>query len=270
MKPSDTMKVVTRWFIDLLYGLWPRAVPGMACLDRCKIISHRGLWDNRTVFENSIAAFDRARDRGAWGIEFDIRWTRDLVPIVFHDRDMKRMFGNPVPVSSLAWSEVHRDYPAIPALGEVLDRYGKALHLMIEIKEEVYPDPTYQNGVLRGIFAPLEPGADFHLLSLQPDMFSLIDFVSPRVFLPIAELNTRRLSNLSIREGYGGIAGHYLMLTNNRLEEHRRVGQTVGTGFIRSGNCLFRELHRGIEWIFTNHAVKLLSVLRTAKGQRPA
>jgi glycerophosphoryl diester phosphodiesterase len=41
------------------------------------------------------------------------------------------------------------------------------------------------------------------------------------------------------------------------IQRHHRQGQKLGTGFIASRYCLYRELDRGVDWIFTNHALKL-------------
>ena len=42
---------------------------------------------------------------------------------------------------------------------------------------------------------------------------------------------------------------------------HAAQGQRLGTGFPASKNCLFRELNRGIEWVFTNNAVALQRII---------
>ncbi|MBW1898832.1 MAG: hypothetical protein JRI61_07215 [Deltaproteobacteria bacterium] len=128
---------------------------------------------------------------------------------------------------------------------------------MLEIKKEFYPDPEYQNQVLQKIFAPLRPFKDFHILSLSPEMFPLITFIDKSIFLPIAELNFTALSSMALKNNYCGITGHYLFLSNSILQKHRSVGQKIGTGFISSRNALFRELNRGVDWIFSNHAEKL-------------
>ena len=31
----------------------------------------------------------------------------------------------------------------------------------------------------------------------------------------------------------------------------------MATGYVNSKNCLFRELNRGVEWIFSDNAVEL-------------
>jgi glycerophosphoryl diester phosphodiesterase len=52
------------------------------------IIGHRGA--SRYAPENSLAAFRRALDDGADGIEFDVRLARDGVPVIIHDDTLRR------------------------------------------------------------------------------------------------------------------------------------------------------------------------------------
>ena len=91
-------------------------------------------------------------------------------------------------------------------------------------------------------------------------MFKLIDFVPATTFLPIAQLNVRQLSEISIQANYGGILGHYLLLTKEYLNKHKMQNQMVGTAYIKSRNSLFRELNRGVEWIFSNNAIEIQSI----------
>lgn len=246
--------------IDHIYAKIPRPLPDREKLDGCRIISHRGAHDNQTVFENTPAAFDRIRDAGVWGIEFDIRWTRDLHPVVFHDESLQRVYGHSLNIRELTLSELKSSFAMIPTLKEVIDTYAKKLHLMVELKEEIYPDPVYQSGILQNLFAALEPAVDFHFLSLNPELFKMIEFMPPPAFLPIAELNVARLSGLSICENYGGILGHYLLLTASVLKKHQDHHQKVGTGFVNSKQCLLRELNRGANWIFSDNAIGLQTV----------
>ena len=246
---------------DLLYAIWPQPIPGKDRLAQCKIISHRGEYDNQTIYENTLPAFDKVMDHGVWGVELDVRWTKDLHPVVFHDRTTQRVFHGNFCICDFPLAQLKEKYPSIPSLKEVITRYGKTLHLMVEIKEETYSNPEVQNRRLKDLFSSLEPQIDYHFLSLQPNMFKLIDYVPPQTFLPVAELNVRELSHIAIEKHYGGITGHFLMLNNSYLKKHHLNNQLVGTGFVRSKNCLYRELNRGIEWIFTNHAVKLQTIV---------
>ena len=55
------------------------------------IIAHRG--DGKHAPENTFAAFKRAIDAGADGIELDVRLAKDGVAVVFHDSSLKRIAG---------------------------------------------------------------------------------------------------------------------------------------------------------------------------------
>lgn len=53
------------------------------------IIAHRG--ESGRAPENTFAAFRRAIEAGADGIEFDVQLARDKVPVVIHDSKLKRL-----------------------------------------------------------------------------------------------------------------------------------------------------------------------------------
>jgi glycerophosphoryl diester phosphodiesterase len=243
--------------VDRIFEKCPRPVPSKKNLNLCRIISHRGVYDNSTILENTLEAVEGVKRSGIWGVEIDIRWTKDLVPVVIHDRDLKRLFDAPVQVSEQTVSYIKTRFPGIPALEEVVNKFGKDLHLMVEIKKEHYPDPVYQNKVLKHIFRDLQPVENYHLLSLNPEMFDLIGFVPPKVCLTISTKNVGPYSRLALNRRFGGITGHYLLVSNRMILRHHQKNQKVGTGFVQSLNCLFRELNRGVDWIFSDNSVKL-------------
>lgn len=247
--------------IDFIYMLLPRHAPDPEKLRSCKIVSHRGEHDNITVSENTLAAFDGALGQGLWGIEFDIRWTGDLQPVVAHDPDLKRVFGIETTIAAVEFAQLRSQCPQVPLLSEVVSRYGRKMHLMVELKEETYPDIDRQNAIFRDCFASLKPGRDYHLMSLAPEMFDRITFVPAATCVPIAMLNMSKLSRLSLEKNYGGVAGHYLLLTSAILKKHQKKGQPTGTGYPASKNCLFREVNRGVEWIFSNKAGELQAII---------
>jgi glycerophosphoryl diester phosphodiesterase len=264
---KDILMRITLWLeerllrvVDCFYAYLSQPIPDKELLKQCKIVSHRGEHDNKTVFENTISAFDRVKKAGVWGIEFDIRWTKDLQPVVFHDTNLQRVFKSDIEVNKVTLAELKEQCHLIPSLSEVIQKYSKTLHLMVEIKEEEYPDPVYQNNVLKDLFDPLKPQIDFHFISLRPEMFMLINFAPSSTFLPSARLNVKQLSNQALLKNYRGITGHYFLIIDTILKKHHKQNQRVGTGFIGSKNCLSRELNRGIEWIFSNNAVALQNI----------
>jgi len=246
--------------VDSLFAVWPQQVPTRQALESAKIIAHRGEHDNISIFENTLAAFDQVLERGIWGIECDIRWTHDLVPVIIHDPSGYRVFGKSLHISQIDYTELREEIPLIPTLAEVIDRYGGKMHLMIELKDEFHPEPQQQKQILSEQLSKLVPGRDYHFLSLDPELFERVDFVPAAVCYPVSETNASVLSWISIERKLGGLTGHFLLLTNQLKRRHELADQTIGTGFITSKNCLFRELNRGIEWIFTNHALKLKKI----------
>ncbi len=102
--------------------------------------------------ENTCAAFDRGLDAGADGLEFDVRLTRDGVPVVCHDATLDRTTDASGPLS--AWTAADLagvdagfrfrgtsgGWPfrgrgvRVPLLREVLERYGRR-PLVVELKD---------------------------------------------------------------------------------------------------------------------------------------
>lgn len=70
------------------------------------IIAHRGASAHSP--ENTFAAFQRAIEAGADGIEFDVRLAKDVVPIVFHDATLIRLAKDKRRVADLTGEELNR------------------------------------------------------------------------------------------------------------------------------------------------------------------
>ena len=226
----------------------------------CKIISHRGAHNSSGILENTLAAFNRAAGADVWGIELDIRWTRDREPVVFHDADLWRLFGRRHDLARLPLQPLQRRFPEIACLAEVVARWGKRVHLFIEVKQQPWPPPEDQALRLQQVLAPLTPVEDFHLLSLSPRVPQTLAWAPRQARVTVAAGWLAAHSRLALRHEWGGICGHYLLLTRAMITAHQAVGRMVGTGYPRSRNCLYRELHRGVDWIFSNHAVELQKI----------
>jgi glycerophosphoryl diester phosphodiesterase len=277
--PKPTLKVeaamhIPLWFqttilsiIDRFYRHRPYPMPDRARLENCKLISHRGEYDNRRVFENTFEAFDAVMAGGVWGIECDLRWTMDHQPVICHDNNLRRLYGSDVAINEMRLSDLLTAFPAIPTLEEAILRFGRRVHLMVEIKAVQEPGPHIQNKVLGELFSRLRPVADYHLISLDPSTLVTFDFLPTSALLPIAQLEIERFSRIVQEKNYGGLLGHYAWLTNQVIERHHGLGQQVGTGFVNSLNCLYRELNREVEWIFSDCAVRLQKDLSKILGK---
>jgi glycerophosphoryl diester phosphodiesterase len=108
------------------------------------IIGHRGAAGHAP--ENTEAAFAAAVALGADAVEFDIQFTSDGYPVVFHDETLERMAGVPVRVrdyteSVLKGFDIGFRHGArfrgerIPCLEEVARAVPPPLELHVELKD---------------------------------------------------------------------------------------------------------------------------------------
>ena len=101
--------------------------------------AHRGLHSrDRRIPENSLPAFRRAAREG-YGIELDVRLSKDGKVVVFHDDTLDRVCGVPARVDELTWEELRalRLYGTderIPLFSEVLRSIHGAAALIVELK----------------------------------------------------------------------------------------------------------------------------------------
>lgn len=99
------------------------------------IISHRGIHDNQTVYENTLQAIKKAQDKN-YIIEIDVRITKDNQIVVFHDSNTKRITGIDKIVEESTYQELNdQNIIHIPLLEEVLDLVSGKVPLLIEIKQ---------------------------------------------------------------------------------------------------------------------------------------
>jgi glycerophosphoryl diester phosphodiesterase len=70
------------------------------------IIGHRGA--SAVAPENTMAAFREAIAAGCDGIEFDVRLTRDGIPVIIHDNTLRRTAGLTARVADLTWAELEQ------------------------------------------------------------------------------------------------------------------------------------------------------------------
>ncbi|MGN0518356.1 MAG: glycerophosphodiester phosphodiesterase family protein [Acutalibacteraceae bacterium] len=103
--------------------------------------AHRGLHNNDgPAPENSLAAFRKAVDAGL-GMELDIQLTKDKIPVVFHDYNLKRACGVDKRVDELTLNDLKQlklfnSKEKIPTFKEFLRTVDGKTPLIIEYKIE--------------------------------------------------------------------------------------------------------------------------------------
>ncbi len=108
--------------------------------DPVHIVAHRGFWKSEAArgAQNSKASFREAMNHNLWGSEFDVKLTKDLVPVVFHDRVIN---GKSIAGSTYAElkNEVLPNGEKLPTLDEFLSSIPKDTftRLVFELKAPI-------------------------------------------------------------------------------------------------------------------------------------
>lgn len=173
-----------------------------------KIIAHRGA--STYAPENTLAAFKKALEQQADGIELDVRLSKDNVPVICHDATINRTSSGKGYIHKKTVSELkkhdfgsyfHKKFKdeKIPTLEEVLQLIGDAeitlnielkngpiipLHLEREVLNLVYKY-NFQNRVIYSSFdhislqrlAQLDPNAKIGLI-FHMNLIHLFDYVA--------------------------------------------------------------------------------------------
>jgi glycerophosphoryl diester phosphodiesterase len=122
------------------------------------VIAHRGA--SAACPENTHAAFERALELGADGIELDLQLSRDGGVVVYHDRTLKKVGhgGRRIGQVDLAelreldvgtWMHPRFRAERMPTLHEVLERYGARTRLLLELKLEAEDGPARRRRLLQ-------------------------------------------------------------------------------------------------------------------------
>lgn len=79
-----------------------------------RLIAHRGGVVEDKFPDNSAPALAAAVARGYWGVEVDIRETKDGVLVMRHDPDLKAYYGDPRQLADLTYAELEALKPKVP------------------------------------------------------------------------------------------------------------------------------------------------------------
>lgn len=246
--------------VDLIFSILLQRTPSLLEARNVKLIAHRGAHKYK-FRENTLKGFEICINHKLWGIEFDIRWTKDYEPILLHDNNASHIFHRPdVIPDQLTIFELKKEIPEIPTLEEVVQKHGQKIHFMIELKGG-FSSQSQQIERLMEVLSPLQPIRDYHLLSLNPQELLSVSEVTKEAMIGISILNTKAISQFVIANSLGGHCGQYLLLNRNLQRQHEIFHQKVGTGYISSKNSLYREINRGVEWIYTNNPIEIQNEL---------
>ena len=172
MHPIFIVLIILLSLAALAIGLWLFMVwPGRRHAEMKKFTevkyAHRGL-HGEGVAENSLSAFAAAKEQG-FGIELDVRLSKDGELVVFHDADLSRVAGREGKVIDFTAEELSAmslsgTSDGIPTFRQVLDLIDGAVPLIVEIKMG-----TGESGVAEKLVEVIEGyEGDFVVESFHP------------------------------------------------------------------------------------------------------
>lgn len=223
------------------------------------VIAHRGA----SVYEpeNTLSAFRRALDMGADAIEFDVRRSKEGLPVVIHDEDLRRVAGVDRKVSELTLEELKKikvfgkDF--IPTLDEVLAELNNRTTLFIEIKDEGIENKVVESvkkyGVCNNV---LVISFNYTVLAKVKEIFSKLDIglLTNRYPIPIKEAT--RLKAFAILPKYN--------LTSLQLvKEIHSKGLKVYVWTINDPSLALKMISYGVDGIATDNPMLKARIIQT-------
>ena len=217
------------------------------------IIGHRGA--SAVAPENTIAAFQAAIDAGADGIEFDVRLSRDGVPVVIHDDTLYRTHGIRQRVGEMTLNDLNKvDVPSLEQLFELFESNKLILYLemkdiQIELAEACCRLVEEYDLKDRVVFECFEHFALEVVKGIDPTLKTAALFQPPSSFI------LKRAQAIGASE----IALHH-RLTNKRLVEKARLANLkVVTWTVDDPAWVERARAHGVHALITNNPSALIA-----------
>ena len=248
------------------------------------IIAHRGA--SALAPENTLAAFKKAIDDHSEGIEFDVRLTKDGVPVVFHDSDLKRICGVEEKVSALtatelmalnagSWfNEKNRAIAHESFESEKIPTLKSTLEFLKGFKGKIYIELKAKNANVQllakavcDLVKTTELGSQVIIKSFKLDAIPLVKGYLPEVstaslFTPKVMTVLRkekRLINISKELGADRLSLHFSLATRKlmRKAKKQRIPVTIWT--VDNPRWVNRAIELRIDHIITNDPATLIA-----------
>lgn len=135
-----------------------------------EVVAHRGL--PAVAPENTLASFEAALAGGARFVECDVLLSKDAVPVLQHDRDLRRMVGLPQAVHELPMADLQ---PLVTSLADFVALLLRApgVCAFVELKRQAL-EVHGHDLVLERVLAGLQPlGSRAVLISFDCEVLRL-------------------------------------------------------------------------------------------------
>ncbi|MEZ5306127.1 MAG: glycerophosphodiester phosphodiesterase family protein [Pyrinomonadaceae bacterium] len=252
-------------------------------LKRPLIIAHRG--SSAAAPENTIAAFERAMEDGAEGIEFDVRITRDGIPVVFHDSSLKRIASNEERITSLfsremplvdvgSWfNRANPEFANRKYIGEPIPTLEKTLDVLAGFEGPIYVEIKTAKkhmrkmaGAVGELLKARKHRNKFIVKSFEPEVMPLIreitgDIELAGLFAPTVLRLLRKEKKLvpkALGLGFERLSIHFSMASRELMRAANALEMPVTVWTVDSRRIFRKCMASGIDSVITNNPAKML------------
>ena len=147
-----------------------------------KKIYHRGYYDNKAIYENTIESYKKAVESNG-AIELDVQLTNDLQVICFHDTSLKRFFNRERDVKDISYKRMNkiREDIKVPLLKDVLKLVEGKAELVIEFKSV---NSKYNKNLIKKVYELLKDyNGKYVVVSFNPFMLYLYKKLDKKAYI---------------------------------------------------------------------------------------
>jgi glycerophosphoryl diester phosphodiesterase len=258
------------------------------------IIGHRGA--SAVAPENTLAAFSRALEDGADGIEFDVRLSRDRIPVVIHDDSLKRTGQIDRLVGDLDASELQgcdvsswfrtaqlenkQSFGTVPTLAEVFELVRQTTALLyLEMKSEAAGNTALVESVVneihaaqiaaRVIVSSFDLSAVDQVKKMDPAISTAALF-EPKLSRPLSTLHRLKMIDLAIRHRANEIALHHSLVSPRVIRKAQQNGLPIVVWTVDEAAWIQRAHSLGVKALITNNPAAMITPPKSAANAREA
>lgn len=257
--------------LGILGGGWgekPSLPDQWQSFDPPLLLAHRGMTDS--LPENSMAALDRAVERGFDGLEVDLQYARDSVFILAHDQRGNRLLGLDTVITHYSSQELaalpllHHSQPTdqiIPSLNDVVQRQPDRTLFYFDMKRHGHESKIRladdiaavferHNLYDRGVVASAHIWFIAYLEYNYPRIVTVLEGINPR-FPWLYSLIPARFRTDLIASRYATVTDDFAVWLRKSGMNHRYIAYHIEPSAIDSA------LTRGIRMFIIDHGENL-------------
>lgn len=246
------------------------------------IIGHRGA--SAVAPENTLVAFSRALQDGADGVEFDVRLSRDRVPVVIHDASLKRTGLTNRLVADLtaaelqqcdvcSWfnppqTETRHEARTVPTLAQVFDLFTQTNALLyLEMKSdsgeaadlaETVVSEIHRAQIMdRVVVSSFDLSAITLVKKIDPAIPTAALF-EPRLWHPLSTIRRLKMVDVAVEHGANEMALHHTLVWPRVIEKANRSGLPVVVWTVDDVKWIRRARRLGIKALITNNPAAMI------------